>query len=116
VLGHLLPRGQPIRCEPAHGEHQLTSTNDVFKSRAAITERARGQGAAVAVQQVERHVDGRRRDGGSVWLAQPVEARAKLLVEDRRLAVEDQRPRRQRPDRSCEIAEALRAIDAVAAD
>ena len=60
--------------------------------------------------------DSGRAGGGSGRLAQPIEARAELLVEDRRLAVEDERARRQLGDGRRDVTEAASVIDAGAAD
>jgi hypothetical protein len=62
-----------------------------------ITQRSGGHVPAVAVEQVEHRVE-RRGDGVGVGLSQPLEPRAKLLVEEGELAVEYQRAGRRLPD------------------
>jgi hypothetical protein len=64
ALYHLLPRLQPVRRQPPHGEQQLAARRDVLQPGAAITERAAGEIPPVVEQQVE-DVERRRRGGGS---------------------------------------------------
>src|SRR5262245_36888485 len=47
ALHHMLPRLQPVRRQPAHGEDQLTPGHDVLQLGAAITERSPGQRVGV---------------------------------------------------------------------
>jgi len=73
ALDQLLPRLLAVRREPPHRVDQLAAGHDVLQPGAAIMERAGGEVAAVAVEQVERHVERRRGDGVRVGLTQPPE-------------------------------------------
>jgi hypothetical protein len=65
-LDDLAPSLAAIRREPTHGEHLAPHGDDVLQAGTAITKRARGEIAAVTVEDVERHQQRRRRDG--VWV------------------------------------------------
>jgi hypothetical protein len=72
--------------------------------------------ACVVESVVERYEDRRRGDGVRVRLTQPIEARAKLLVEDRDRAIEGECARRQLRDGGRDAGEAACVVAPVVAD
>jgi hypothetical protein len=107
---------QAVRRESTHRQHEVAAGDEVLQPGTTITQGARAQVAAVLVQHVESHEERRRRHGVWIWVAQPVEARPELLVEDRYLIVEHQRLHGKARNGGDQIGEALAVVHARAAD
>jgi hypothetical protein len=108
-------------CSSAPWQRQSCGTR-LFRCSSSARPRLNWRGApprrdraAVAVEQVERHVERRCGNRGGIGLAQPVEPGPELLVVDGHLGVQHQRARGQLRDGGRHVAEAARVIHAVAA-
>ena len=107
VLGHqplvtpledLGPGLEAVRRQPAGCVDQVGAGDEVLEPWPPLAERPLADVAALHVEHVKRDEHGRRGELGGLAVAQPVEARAELLIEHTELAVKHQRPDRQRGD------------------
>src|SRR4030095_8149460 len=111
---HLVPRHEAVRCELTYGEDSLASRHELLEPRAAFSQRALGLVAACSVEKVEHHQQRGRRHGLGVRVAQPIEPRPELAVEDGDLPVEYESGPGKGTKRCSEIWESSRVINAIA--
>jgi hypothetical protein len=112
---HDRPGGEPVIRQAPRGVDHAGAVHLSLEHGATPMQRQAAQVETVAVQAVEGHEDGRRARlvGGSI---EQVELAHEVLVEHAHLAIENQRRCFEHRDRSGELAETLRVVDAVAAD
>lgn len=84
--------------QPRYSRTRSARASNDRQQEPSIPERSAGLVEALPIEQVERDED-RRRGQGARGAAQPLEARAELLVEGRQLAIEDERIEGQGGDR-----------------
>jgi hypothetical protein len=97
-----------------YGEDSLASRHELLEPRAAFSQRALGLVAACSVEKVEHHQQRGRRHGLGVRVAQPIEPRPELAVEDGDLPVEYESGPGKGTNRCSEIWESSRVINAIA--
>jgi hypothetical protein len=85
--------------------------HEILEPGPALAERPAAHVAALDVHQIEHNHHRRGGHLGGLLMAQPVEARAELGIEDRELAVEHQRRHAEALDRRDEVGITSRVVD-----